>query len=202
MSNHATAPEVAATGNGPRPALSPCTVPAHRPHCAVPARPGAARRGSGSAPLPASTDAVAAFRLRDPDLTPPTSKRARSGSLQLHSAQCVGRKTNLVLLGGTRNRPRPRKITAPVPGSPQTPFLPPPIRRFPPHGRPWNVQAKPVHMTLESAQGAALRAAHAYTAPRQVYAETCHASGPVGLRHGRLVCCPVSICCGTGLLVG
>ena len=57
---------------------------------------------------------------------PQQAKRARSGSLQLHSAQGEGGETNLLSLGGTRNRPRPRKITAPVPCSPQTPFLPPP----------------------------------------------------------------------------
>ena len=46
----------------------------YRLHRAMPARTGATRRDSGLAPPPTSGDAVAAFRLRDPDLTPSTSK--------------------------------------------------------------------------------------------------------------------------------
>lgn len=43
--------------------------PAYQLHSAAPAHAGAAYRGPGPAPLPASTDGVAAFRFRDPDLT-------------------------------------------------------------------------------------------------------------------------------------
>jgi len=45
---------------------------AYHPNSAVPVRAGTARRDSGSGTPPARVDAVAAFRFRDPDLTPST----------------------------------------------------------------------------------------------------------------------------------
>ena len=44
--------------------------PVQRPHSTAPARAGAVRRASGPVPPPACADALAARRLRVPDLTP------------------------------------------------------------------------------------------------------------------------------------
>ena len=117
-----------------------CTWSEQHPHSAALARTDTARRDSGPAPPPASGDAVAAFRLRDPDLTPtPRAPRVRSGSLQLHSAQCEGGDTYLLLLGEPGTAPGPGK-SRPRFQVPPDPFLPPP-----------NAVVPAVHMAVECA---------------------------------------------------
>jgi hypothetical protein len=102
------------------------TASAHRPHSTAPARAGAVRRVSGPVPPPACADALAACRSAFLTSPPQQDKRARSGTLRLYytNKQTEG-ETNPEAHWRTRNRPRPRKNTAPVPGSPDPSCLPP-----------------------------------------------------------------------------
>ena len=57
---------------------------------------------------------------------PQRAETVRSGTLQLYyTSKQTGGGTNPETHWGTRNRPRPRKTTAPVPGSPDLSCLPP-----------------------------------------------------------------------------
>ncbi len=111
---------------------------------------------SGLAPLlPATTRSLRSVSviLTSP---PQQAKRARSGSLQLHSAQPAGGETgdqSKIALGN---------------------------RGWSQHSCPWKVQAKPACMTAEGAQGAALRAARTHRAPHPSHEETCKPRRPLG----------------------
>ena len=71
------------------------TSAVQRTDSTAPACAGAVRCVSVSVPPPACADALAPRRLRVPDLTPPTSKRARSGTLQLcYASKHAGGGTN------------------------------------------------------------------------------------------------------------
>ena len=105
--------------------LNACTPSTQLPHSAAPARAGAVRRVS--VPIPLLPALMRSLRAASVFLTSPSkSKRLRSGTLRLYytSKQTTG-ETNPETHWGTRNRPRPRKTTAPVPGSPDPSCLPP-----------------------------------------------------------------------------
>ena len=128
-------------------------IPADRQHSATLAGAGTVRRDSGSPP-PTSGDAVAAFRLRDPDLTPSTSKE-----------------------GEVRITPTPLRTTCRRGDQSKSHWG---HCGWPPHSCPWKVQAKPACMTAEGAQGAALGAARTHTAPHPSHEETCKPRRPLG----------------------
>lgn len=98
--SHRTSPHTVCTAQCPRVRALCAAFPARSP--LLPA-------------LTRSLRAASAF----PTSTPHKAERLRSGTLHLcyTSKQTPGR-TNPETHWGTRNRPRPRKITAPVPGSP------------------------------------------------------------------------------------
>ena len=108
--------------------------------------------------------------------TPSTSKEGEVRITPTALRTTCRRRRRSVITGGTRNRPRPRKITAPVPGSPQTPFLPPPIAVVPAARMTVECANKTSAHDRGDAQGAALRAADAHTGPRQVAVGSRHAA--------------------------
>jgi hypothetical protein len=102
------------------------------------------RRGSGPVPPAACTNQLAPRRLRVPDLTPTPCRRG-----QEHSSS-----TPRPPAGGTNPEPQKNKRHTTTRrtnhrGRCTTP-------RTPPHQLPGKVHAQPPHMTMESAQGAAL----------------------------------------------
>ena len=139
-----------------------CTRPMQRPHSShkvrhSQSRPLHATIRARHPLLPAGTRSLRSVSviLTSP---PQQAKRARSGSLQLHSAQTEGGETYLNRTGGNPEPPRPRKITAPVPGFPQTPFLPPPELMVP--ATPMTVEGAiktSAAVTVAGAKGAELR---------------------------------------------
>ena len=139
-----------------RPPRMSSASPIYRLHSAVTVHADTAHRDSGSAPLlPGLTRSLRSVSviLTSP---PQQAKRARSGSLQLHSAQPAGGETN-----------------------------PKPTGRDCPYRWPWKVQAKPPHMTVESAQGATLRAARTHTGLGLPTSEACKRRGHLGLFRDR-----------------
>ena len=113
-----------------RAAPGPAQTPVHAPHTGRTAQRPRVRAQCAAIParsplLPALTRSLraASVFLTSP---PQRAETVRSGTLQLYyTSKQTGGGTNPETHWGTRNRPRPRKTTAPVPGSPDPSCLPP-----------------------------------------------------------------------------
>ena len=108
--------------------VAPCpqAYPVHRQHNAAPTRVGTVRRDSG--PIPLLPAGMGSLRSVSVILTSPPqqAKRARSGSLQLHSAQCEGGGDQSVITGGN-----PEPPPAPENHGPGSMFPPDPLPASP-----------------------------------------------------------------------
>ena len=112
--------------HSPLAAHSSCRAAILPPYSAASAGAGAVRRDLAPAPLlPAGTRSLRSVSviLTSP---PQQAKRARSGSLQLHSAQCEGGETKSVITGGN-----PEPPPAPENHGPGSMFPPDPLPASP-----------------------------------------------------------------------